>query len=176
MSQHVPDYLKPLPNPPVNGDGLGLIDPFTIISIAGAIGDTVHFLQYPKDRERKRNADALLTRAAAGDVVAEAQMRLAAGIGSAADMQTMRQAGLDPGCTDPSQCGWATDWAKAYLKKLLVELQARRAAGAAAVTLWGASTGPATIGGAVQRAVTSPIVWVAVAAAAFLFFRRRRGR
>lgn len=170
---HIPEYLKPLPNPPVHGDGLGL-DPISIISIAGSVGDTLHFVQYPKDRERKRNADALLTRAAAGDVVAEAQMRLAAGIGTAADIATMRAAGIDPGCTDPRLCGWATDWAKTYLKKLLTELAARRAAGGAAVALWSESTGPHVIGGAIRDAATSPLVWVAVAAAAFLLFRRRR--
>lgn len=176
MHPPVPDYLQPPPSAEsFAADGLGL-DPISIISVAGSIGDTLHFLQYPKDKERKRNADALLSRAAGGDVVAESQLRLASGTGSREDIAIMRAAGLDPGCDDPSQCGWATTWARTYIKRLLAELYARRAAGVIGTELIGQSTIPNVIGATVTKAATNPWVWLAVGAGVFLLLRRRRGR
>lgn len=170
----VPDYLMPPPDP--SRDGLGLIDPISIISIAGKIGDTIHFLQYPKDKERRDSANQLLTRAAGGDVVAEAQLRLLSHVGTQADILTMRAAGLDPGCNDPSQCGWATEWAQRYGQVLLKELAARRAAGVVGAELLQQSTLPNIIGATVQRAVSNPLVWVAIGGAVYFLFIRKRGR
>lgn len=171
----VPDYLLPPPDPS-RDSGLGLIDPISIISIAGKIGDTIHFLQYPKDKERRDSANQLLTRAAGGDIVAEAQLRLLSHVGTLADIQTMRAAGLDPGCTDPKQCGWATTWAQQYGQVLLKELAARRAAGVVGAELLQQSTLPNIIGATVQKAVTNPIVWVVGGAAIYFLFFRKRGR
>lgn len=175
MTHPIPEYLQPLPSPPVRGEGLGLIDPVAIISLAGGIGDKIHFIQYPKDRERKQAADALLTRAAGGDTIAEAQLRLLSGIGTTDDIATMRAAGMDPGCVDPKQCGWGTDWARKYGRTLLMELQARRAAGLVGARMIQQSTIPDMVTGTVQRALGNPLVWVAIGAGLY-FMTRRRGR
>lgn len=174
---------RPLPALYQRGDPvpLGLGNPLAVATAVAQVGgliSQVHFLQYPKDKERRDNADALYARALAGDTVAEAQLRLLSHVGTEADMATMRAAGLEPGCIGdiPGGCGWATDWAQKYGQAKLLELQARRAAGQIGGTLIGQSDIPARMGAAVGDFFASPWVWVAGGVLVVLLIRRRGRR
>lgn len=172
----VPDYLVPLPEPNSQLGVLPIAAAASIISIAGKFVDTIHFIQYPNDKKRKASADDLLTRAAGGDAVAEADLRLLSGVGSPSDIATLRAAGIDPGCNDPSGCGWATQWAQKYGRALLTELSARRAAGAAGVTLIGQSTIPSVISATAKKAFSNPVVLIGAGVVVYLLLRKRGRR
>lgn len=93
------------------------------INIGGAIGvisGLGGLFGGNKDPGRMKTADDLYTRALAGDVAAEVQLRCLSGIKN--DPRTVTYGFV----TNPADCGWATETARAYGRTKLAQLEAAR--------------------------------------------------
>lgn len=149
----------------------------TVASFLGPFGSILRGSDPVKDAQRKGRIDTYYAGAMAGDVASEARLRCYAGQTTPEMIQLA--AGANPQCdpNDPAGHAAGSAVARGYARAKLGELEARRAAGIVGGTLIGQSDIPTAIGGALQRAATSPVaVVVAVAVVALLASKMRRGR
>lgn len=158
------------------GDVTDLVS--TAISFLSDPGDFLHFLQYPNDKKRKTDLEAL-ARQASTDDVAYARLRLQAHRGTAQDIAVVEQSGqfpapICPPDDNPIHCGAATTWAQDYAWKLATQVQQARASSGLATLPGGPKpTGTTLPTNASSR--LSPLVWLA-GGGLVLFALSRRGR